>query len=75
MGGGGSLKSRREEQNQLICDSDKGVKKSENFADVIFGSPHTPKCLNMPKGSDAHCERICDPLAKSLFVGRESVRA
>ena len=34
---GGSPKSRRKEQNQLICDSDMGggVKKSENFADVI----------------------------------------
>ena len=40
-GGGGSPKSRRKEQNQLICDSDKGegVNKSENFADVIYGSP------------------------------------
>ena len=38
----GSQKSRRKEQYQLICDSDKGekgVKKSENFADVIYGSP------------------------------------
>ena len=37
-----SPKSRRKEQNQLICDSDKGgggVKKSEYFADVIYGSP------------------------------------
>ena len=41
MGGGGSPKSRQKEQNQLICDSDRGggVKKSENFADVIYGSP------------------------------------
>ena len=40
-GGRGSPKSRRKEQNQLICYSDKGegVKKSENFADVIYGSP------------------------------------
>ena len=40
-GGRGSPKSRRKEKNQLICDSDKGegVKKSENFADVIYGSP------------------------------------
>ena len=36
----GSPKSRRKEQNQLICDSDKGggVKKSEHFADIIYGS-------------------------------------
>ena len=38
-GGGGFPKSRREDQNQLICDSDKGVQKSDNFADVIYGSP------------------------------------
>ena len=39
-GGEGAPKSRHQEQNQLICDSDKeGVKKSENFADVIYGSP------------------------------------
>ena len=38
-GGGVSPKSRRKEQNQLICDSDKGVVKSENFANVIYGSP------------------------------------
>ena len=39
-GGRGSPKSRQKEQNQLICDSDKGgVNKSENFADVIYGSP------------------------------------
>ena len=35
----GSPKSRRKEQNQLICDREEGVKKSENFADVIDGSP------------------------------------
>ena len=40
-GGGGSPKSRKKEQNQLMCYSDKGggVKKYENFADVIYGSP------------------------------------
>ena len=40
-GGRGSPKSRQKEQNQLICDSDKGagVKNSEYFADVIYGSP------------------------------------
>ena len=39
-GGRGSPKSRQKEQNQLICDSNKGeVKKSENFADIIYGSP------------------------------------
>ena len=45
-GGRGSPKSRGKEQNQLICDSDKGerVKKSENFADVIYGSPPMAKC-------------------------------
>ena len=39
--GRGSPKSRRKEQNQLICDSGRGegVKKSEIFADVIVGSP------------------------------------
>ena len=29
-GGGGSPKSRRKEQNQLICDSDKGGRGSKN---------------------------------------------
>ena len=41
-GGRGSPKSRRKEQNQLICDNERGregVKKCENFADVIYGSP------------------------------------
>ena len=40
-GGGGSLKSRRKEQNPLICDSDKegeGVKKSESFEDAIYSA-------------------------------------
>ena len=34
--GRGSTKSRRKEQNLLICYGDK---KSETFADVIYGSP------------------------------------
>ena len=41
-GGGGWPKSRRKEQNQLMCDSDKGgegVEKSDNFAYVTYGSP------------------------------------
>ena len=40
-GGRGFPKSRRKEQNQLICDSDKGggVKKSKNFVDVMYGIP------------------------------------
>ena len=40
-GGKGFPKSRQKEQNQLIFDSDKGegVKKSEDSADVIYGSP------------------------------------
>ena len=43
-GGGGCLKSRRKEQNQLICDNDigdlgEGVIKSKKFADIIHGSP------------------------------------
>ena len=40
----GSQKSRRKEENQLICDIDKGggVKNSQNYADVIYGSPVTP---------------------------------
>ena len=37
-GGGGSRKSRWKEQNQLICNSGRGGKKSDNFADVIYGS-------------------------------------
>ena len=41
--GWGSPKNRLKEQNQLICDSDRGgergVKNSENFADVMYGSP------------------------------------
>ena len=39
--GEGVPKGRRNEQNQLICDSDRGegVKKYENFADVIYGTP------------------------------------
>ena len=41
MRGKWSPKSSQKKQNQLICDSDKGegVKKSENVADVIYGSP------------------------------------
>ena len=49
-GGEGSPNSRQKEQNQLICDSDKGsegVKKSENFADVIYGSPLTVSVMLM----------------------------
>ena len=40
-GGRGYPKSRRKEKNQLICDIDRGrgVKKSQNFADVMYGSP------------------------------------
>ena len=42
-GGRGSPKSRQKEQNQLISVCDKGrregVKKSEFFAEVIYGSP------------------------------------
>ena len=35
-----SPKRRLKEQNQLICDSDQGGgKKSENVADIIYGSP------------------------------------
>ena len=38
-GGRGSPKSRRKEQNQLICGCDKGegVKKCKHFADVLYG--------------------------------------
>ena len=45
-GGRGSPKSRQKEQNQLICDSDRGegVKNSEHFADVIYGSPLIRVC-------------------------------
>ena len=38
-GGKGSPKRRGKEPNQLICDSDRGVKISKSFADVIYGSP------------------------------------
>ena len=39
-GGRGSPKSRQNEQNQMICDSDRGggEKNSEKFADNIYGS-------------------------------------
>ena len=42
---GGSPKNRQKEQNQRIFDSDRGegVKKFENFADVIYGSPLTKR--------------------------------
>ena len=38
---GGSPNSRQKEQNQLtfLCDKEEGVKKSEKFADVMYGSP------------------------------------
>ena len=42
----GSPKSRQKEQNQLICDSDRGeegVKKSKKIADVIYGIRHPRK--------------------------------
>ena len=45
-GGGGSPKSRQNEQNQLIyvCDKgEEGVKKFENFVDVVYGCPLTIK--------------------------------
>ena len=38
---GGPLKNIQKEQNQLICDSDKGgegVKNSEHFEDILYGS-------------------------------------
>ena len=40
-GEGVQKKQTKRKKNQLICDSDKGetVKKSQNFADVIYGSP------------------------------------
>ena len=62
--GGGSPKIRRKKQNQLICDSDKGegVKKSDNFADVICGSPLWPYPIRCMK--DTH---LVDPLG---FVPR-----
>ena len=47
-GRGVPQKSRQKEQNQLVCDSDRGgegVKRSENFVDVIYGSPKAPALL------------------------------
>ena len=41
QGEGDPQKEDKKEQNQLICDSDRGVPKSEQFADVIYGSPLT----------------------------------
>ena len=40
-GGRGVPKKQTKKQNQLICDRNRGggIKKSENFADVIYGSP------------------------------------
>ena len=35
----------KKQQNQLIVTRGEGVKKSENFADIIYGSPLTPKTL------------------------------
>ena len=39
--GGGSLISRQKEQScvNYVCDRGEGVKKSEHFVDVIYGSP------------------------------------
>ena len=56
--GGGSPKSLRKEHNQQISVRDKGggVKKSDNFAFVIYGSPLT--LLTLTSGS-------------FFFVGRE----
>ena len=43
--GEGVPKKQTKEQNQLICDSDRGGgKKSEPFADVIYGSPGPVGC-------------------------------
>ena len=54
-GEGGSQKSRQKKHNQLICDSDKeGVKKSENFADVIYGSTLTRKYNFVTDGLKPH---------------------
>ena len=49
---GGSPKSRQKEQNQLIsmCDwGGEGIKKSENFADVIYGRK-PPKAASVGRG-------------------------
>ena len=45
-GGRGIPKSRQKEQNQLICDSDKGggVEKDEICADIIYGN----HCMHSP---------------------------
>ena len=61
LGGGrgvGPQKAEEKEQNQLICDSylGGGVKKSEHFADVIYGRP---LCLlpPLPLSSSVDAER------------------
>ena len=68
-GGRGSQKSRRKEQSQLICDSDKGVgaKKSENFADVIYGSPREFTYVHMLH--EHICTILHDNLRSLFFPG------
>ena len=65
MGGGGSPKSRQKEQNQLLCDSDKGgegVKKSLNFADVINESPLTERVWGLGRASFTVTECFLDKI-------------
>ena len=56
QGEGDPQKEDKKEQNQLICDSDKGeegVKKSEIVADVIYGSPLSSQSLRTFQFSSA----------------------
>ena len=60
---GGSPKSRRREQNLLICDSNKGGggQKSDNFADVIYGSPHScSDIISEPGKQSGKSDRVLD---------------
>ena len=70
MGGGGSPKNRQKEHNQLICDSDKGggVKNSENFVDVIYGSPLS-KFIRRMRLQKIFDSRQRDLLAARFFEG------
>ena len=57
VGGGGE--SRGKEQNQLICDMTVtrggGIKKSENLADIIYGSPLTLRIVQSVTGQVREC--------------------
>ena len=62
-----SPKRRLKEQNQLICDSDQGGgKKSENFADIIYGSP--------PSGIGFSLQKHTGRLREFSFIFRNMLR-